>query len=107
MQGLGFTAELEPFTHQSDDGTLGSELCGTEQRPDEAVDLLLLRVVFVIISRNLRLLRQTPEKIRMKLNQIVSQSGITNCCLIHQLISECRGLVLLDMGRKTKGLCKI
>lgn len=64
MQGLRFTAEL--FTHQSDDGTLGSELRGTEQRPDEAVDLLLLRVVFVIISRNLGLLRQTPEKVRMK-----------------------------------------
>lgn len=66
MQGLGFTAELELFTHQSDYGALGSELCGTEQRPDEAVDLLLLRVVFVIISRNLRFLRQTPEKKRMK-----------------------------------------
>lgn len=43
-------------TYQSDNGTLGSELCSAEKGPDEAVDLFLLRVVFVVIRRNLQLL---------------------------------------------------
>lgn len=45
-------------TYQSDDGALGSELCSAEKGPDEAVDLFLLRIVFVIIRRNLQLLHQ-------------------------------------------------
>lgn len=45
-------------TYQSDDGALGSELCSAEKGPDEVVDLFLLRIVFVIIRRNLHLLHQ-------------------------------------------------
>lgn len=44
-------SQAEP--HQCDDGTLGRELSGTEERPDEPVDLLLLRIVFIVIRRDL------------------------------------------------------
>lgn len=49
---------VRSFLHayQSDNGTLGSELCSAEKGPDEAVDLFLLGVVFVVIRRNLQLL---------------------------------------------------
>lgn len=40
-------------THQRDDGALGGELRGAEQRPDKAVDLLLLGVVLVVIRGDL------------------------------------------------------
>lgn len=53
-------------THQSDNGTLGGELCSTEQGPDEAVDLFLLRIVSVIFRRNLQLLH--PKSMRRKFN---------------------------------------
>lgn len=53
-------------THQSDNGTLGGELCSTEQGPDEAVDLFLLRIVSVIFRRNLQLLH--PKSTRRKCN---------------------------------------
>lgn len=49
-------------THQRDDGALGGELRGAEQRPDEAVDLLLLGVVLVVIGGDLRLLQQREAK---------------------------------------------
>lgn len=48
---------MKADTHQRDNRTLGGQLCSTEQRPDEAVDLLLLGVVFVVIRRNLGLLQ--------------------------------------------------
>lgn len=55
----GVRTKIHPHTHtyQRDNGTLGCELCGAEQRPDKTVDLLLLRVVFFIIRRNFRLLQ--------------------------------------------------
>lgn len=46
-------------SHQCDDGALGRELSGAEERPDEPVDLLLLWIVFIVIRWNLRLLQQT------------------------------------------------
>jgi len=58
------------FTYQSYNGTLSSELCSTEQCPDEAVDLLLLGVVFVIISRNFRLLLRKKNKKQKTLEMI-------------------------------------
>lgn len=49
-------------THQGDDGALGGELRGAEQRPDKAVDLLLLGVVLVVIGGDLGLLQQEEEE---------------------------------------------
>lgn len=46
----------ETHTYQRDDGTLSRELRGAEQRPDKAVDLLLLGVVLVVVGWDLRLL---------------------------------------------------
>lgn len=43
-------------SHQCDDGALRGELSCAEQRPDEAIDLLLLRVVLVVVQRHLGLL---------------------------------------------------
>lgn len=40
-------------SYQSDDGTLGRELSGAEQRPDKPVDLLLLWIVLVVVQRHL------------------------------------------------------
>lgn len=73
-------------TYQCDNGTLSSELCGAEQRPDEAVDLFLLRVVFLIIRRNLRLLE--PKTINKTFDLNVYQNGDTCCLQRHSLISE-------------------
>lgn len=45
-------------SYQCDDGTLRSELSGTEQRPDKPVDLLLLWVMLVVVQRNLGFLEE-------------------------------------------------
>lgn len=66
VSALKYT-QTHTHTYQCDNGTFSSELCSTEQRPDEAVDLLLLRVVFVVIRRNLRFLEQNvTNKMKMK-----------------------------------------
>lgn len=69
-------------THQGDNGALGGELCGAEQRPDEAVDLLLLGVVFFVIRRKFRLLQQkiTNDNERFTPNKIVYRNGSSSCC---------------------------
>lgn len=67
-------------THQRDDGALGGELRGAEQRPDEAVDLLLLGVVLVVIGGDLRLLQQREAKsVGYK---SVNESDGANCCRV-------------------------
>lgn len=73
-------------TYQRDNGTLSSELCGTEQRPDKSVDLFLLRVVFVIIRRNLRLLEPKTTNKTFVMN--VYQNRDTCCLQRHVLINE-------------------
>lgn len=49
-------------SYQCDDGTLSSELSGTEQRPDKPVDLLLLWVVLVVVQRHLWFLEEDMEE---------------------------------------------
>ena len=49
-------------THQCDDGALCGELRSAEQRPDEAVDLLLLWVVLLVVLGHLRLLEPSERR---------------------------------------------
>lgn len=39
-------------TYQGDDGTLGRQLSGAEERPDEAVDQFVLRVDHGVVVRD-------------------------------------------------------
>ena len=53
---------FSPFeVDQRDDGALGRQLGRVEQRPDEAVDLPVLRVVSVVVRRDRVMLRKKED----------------------------------------------